>query len=185
MALLKTYFDIYHVGLKEFNGMASSKPTQLRSERTKEIYQYFHNSVLPAMSVVEPKTYKQIVKSLSQVYRNKSIDVGEAISQIDPLLSGSKITTPATKAPSTKAPKKGGGMGGRKPPHIDTHTPSPSRDVPDAEVPPSPSHQIVEKKKNILKKCVKPKKERSEIVKKLMKSLNSTKEESGSESDTE
>lgn len=124
---LKTYLDTYHVGLKEFNNMASSKITQLRSERTKAIYQYFHESVLPAMSVVEPKIFKAIVKSLSQVYRNKDIDVEDAIGQIEPLLRGT--------------------------PHIDTRTPSPSR--PDPEIPESPSHKIAEKKK-MTKKCVKP-----------------------------
>ena len=158
MESFKTYLEKYHVGMKEFNGMASSKLTQLRSDRTKAIYQYFHNSVLPAMSVIEPKIFKAIVKSLSQVYRNKDIDVEETIGQIEPLL-----------------------VGDGKPRRIDTHTPSPSYNIPDPQVPESPSHKVSEKKK-MMKTCSDKKK----VVKKLVKSLKPTKEEeSQSETDTE
>ena len=161
MALFKTYQENYHVGMKELNNMLSSKITQLRSERNKAIYQYFHNSVLPAMSVIEPKIFKAIVKSLSQVYRNKDIDVNDAIGQIEPLLSGGTLT-------------------------IDTKTPSPSHIIPDPEIPESPSHKIAEKKKKATKKCVKSPTDKNDVVKKLVKSLKQTKQEkSESEPDTE
>lgn len=160
MALFKTYQENYYVGMKELNNMLSSKITQLRSERTKAIYQYFHNSVLPAMSVIEPKIFKAIVKSLSQVYRNKNIDVDDAIGQIEPLLSGGTLT-------------------------IDTKTPSPSHNIPDPEIPESPSHKIAEKKK-MTKKCAKSQTDKNDVVKKLVKSLKQTKQEkSESEPDTE
>lgn len=162
----KQYLETHNVGLKEFNSMVSSKITQLRSERTKTVYNYFHNSVLPTMSKVEPKVFKAIVKSLSQVYRNKDIDVDDVISQINGLISGR--------------------------PSINTHTPSPSRNIIEPEVPESPSHKITEeKKKKISKKCVKqlspktsktvvpvkPPKEKKKMIKKLVKSLEPMKEE--------
>lgn len=159
MALLKNYLETYQVGLKEFNNMVMSKITQLRSERTKTIYQYFHNSILPAMSVLEPKMFKAIVKSLSQVYRNKDIDVEDTISQIEPLLVGGK-------------------------PSVDTRTPSPSQNIPDPLIPESPSHKVVEKKKKAMKKCAKSPKDK-EMVKKLVKALKPSKEETESEADTE
>ena len=124
--LFKSYLETYSVGTKELNGMLSSKITQLRAERTKVLYNYFHESILPAMTVIEPKVFKQIVKSMSQIYRNKDIDVEDCISQIDPLLTGK---------------------------HIDTRSPSPARAVPNAQVPESPSHAVMEKKKALKAKC--------------------------------
>jgi len=152
MSLLAQYFATYFVGLKEFNSMISAKKTQLRSDRTKMIYQYFHDMVLPAMVSVEPKIFKAIIKSLSQAYRNKNIDVNDVFSQIEPLLKS----------------------GGSKP-KLTINTKSPSPRKVEAEVPESPSHKISEKKKVQKKVKCEPIKEhlkpRKKIIKKLVKQL--------------
>lgn len=160
MTSFKTYLDTYYVGMKELNSMLSSRITQLRSNRTKTIYQYFHNSILPAMSVIDPKIFKAIVKSLSQLYRNKDIDVEETLVQIEPLLIGGGL-------PSIPEHKTH--------PTIDTTV---SKHIPEKEVPESPSHKVVQRKKKMMKKCVKSPMDKIETVKQLVMSLNQ-------ESDTE
>ena len=129
--LFKNYLNSYSVGLKSFNSTMASKPTQLRSERTKQLYDFFHTSVLPAINTVNPKIYKQIIKSLSITCRNKDVDLEDVISQIRPLLTGTNVI-------------------------VETPSQSPLKNP---EFPPSPSHKATEqKKKKILKKktCLKP-----------------------------
>ena len=126
MASLKSYLETYSTSLKEFNGLITSKPTQLRAERSKTIHSYFHTTVLPAMATTEPKVFKAIVRSLSQVCRNKSLDLEDTIEQIDAILKGNSSLVSDTSKPT-----------------IDTETSKPCS----PEVPESPCNAIVEKKK--------------------------------------
>ena len=141
ITLFKKYVDLNINGVREFNRLVSSKITQLRNPRTKQIFEYFHKSILPGIDSIEPKVFKTIIKTLSQVYRDKQIDADDAIKQINSAIRGG---SPVAKK-------------------VKSHTPHPSvqTDIPERyspEKPDSPSHKIIaEKKKVMKKKCLKPK----------------------------
>jgi hypothetical protein len=85
--LLKRYFDEHNKGLKEFNSMISSKLTQLRSERTKKLYVFFHQQILPRIETLDKKTFNNVCRVLSICYRNSKFDVDETIAKIPDIIN--------------------------------------------------------------------------------------------------
>jgi len=77
--LLNKYLVTHKTGLKEFNNLIQSRPTQIRSERNKKIYEHFHTNVLPNLDSMEPSEFKMKVKALSKLYRNKDSDVSDVV----------------------------------------------------------------------------------------------------------
>ena len=65
-------------GIREFSSMVSSKITQLRSERTKKIYNYVHTEIVGLVDKMDFPHFESVIKSLSRLYRSK-IDIDEGL----------------------------------------------------------------------------------------------------------
>lgn len=165
--LLKKYFEEHNKGLKEFNSMLSSKLSQLRSERTKKLYVFFHQQILPRIETLDKKTFNNVCRVLSMCYRNSKLDVDEAIAQIPDIINGIQTEV---KDEKVDVPPLGISIESKISPITE-------------EYPPSPTHKNTElKKKSIAKKSIvkkekvikpkKTKKTQEEIISLLTQALN-------------
>jgi hypothetical protein len=93
---LEKHLANHQTALKEFNNMISSKPSQLRNERTKKVHAYFHSTILPLIDVLDSRDYRTVVKNLSKVYRDNKIDIDDAFSHINNSLKEMNVSQKPT-----------------------------------------------------------------------------------------
>jgi len=72
MASLQKHFSYEIKGVKELENLIKSKPTQLRSEHSKNIHNIFYSEILPKIETLDKKSYVKLVKDLSKSYRSKT-----------------------------------------------------------------------------------------------------------------
>jgi hypothetical protein len=105
--LLQRYLSTHSRGLKEFNNMVQSKPTQIRNARNKQIHTFFHTELLPNINNTDTKLFNQAVKDLSKLYRNKDMPVDDTIQEIDSYFKqgGTLVVKTAAETSPKASPK--------------------------------------------------------------------------------
>lgn len=144
-------------GVREFSNMVNSKITQLRSERTKTLYNYVHTEIVPLVDKMRFPYFESVIKSLSRLYRSK-IDLDEGLKEMRSYIDEILTDTPAHPDEKTDeevseyenetesedeqySPAK----------QNSSHAPRPSINTepehsPSSEDPKTPTHRIAEKK---------------------------------------
>lgn len=122
MASLQKHNSYEVKGIKELSNLIISKPTQLRSEHSKTIYNKFHTEILPKIETLDKKEYIKQVKALSKEYRTKTkshtpnptienIEVEDDASDEEtpkpsPVKKVKVVKKKLTNPPKSKSPKK-------------------------------------------------------------------------------
>jgi hypothetical protein len=92
-SLVEKHLKLCSSSFREFNNLITSKPTTLRSDKSKKIYTYFHLSILPLIDTLEPAKYKSICRILSKLYKQKTPKIDETIDGINGFLKDELRTT--------------------------------------------------------------------------------------------
>ena len=136
-------------GIREFSSMVSSKITQLRSERTKKIYNYVHTEIVGLVDKMDFPHFESVIKSLSRLYRSK-IDIDEGLLEMRKYIDEILTNKPAEQSDDDDDDVDGSEY------EIEDETYSPSKPTrldtepehsPLSEDPKTPTHKLTAAKK--------------------------------------